>query len=87
MIAKYNNGVNVSKNRAMSDVIFKCQIVLEEVFTGKHLSNCHEFYFERMNKFQNITKVVIAFIRIIVRPILQVPGYIALGSPSSFFCY
>lgn len=34
MIAKCNNGVNVLKNRAMSDVIFKCQIVLKEVFTG-----------------------------------------------------
>lgn len=34
IIAKCNNGVNVLKNRAMSDVIFKCQIVLKEVFTG-----------------------------------------------------
>ncbi|KAL2725578.1 hypothetical protein V1478_008251 [Vespula squamosa] len=31
MIAKCNNGVNVLKSRAMSDVIFKCQIVLKEV--------------------------------------------------------
>lgn len=56
MIAKCNSGVNVFKNRAMPDVIFKCQIVLEEVFTGCIYRICHEFYFERMNKFQNITK-------------------------------